>query len=94
MGDYAKVASMETFTDSKFERHPTDLAMLRGARMVFAQETESGRAWAESRVKSLTGGNPITDRYMRQEFFTYMHKFMLRITGNHMPKLRNVDEAF
>ena len=44
MGDYAAVASMETFTQSKFEKHPTDLAMLQGARLVFAQETESGRA--------------------------------------------------
>jgi putative DNA primase/helicase len=93
MGDYAKVASMETFTDSKFERHPTDLAMLQGARMVFAQETESGRDWAESRIKSLTGGDPITARYMRQDFFTYLPKFKLLISGNHLPRLRNVDEA-
>jgi putative DNA primase/helicase len=93
MGDYAKVASMETFTDSKFERHSTDLAMLQGARMVFAQETESGRAWAESRIKSLTGGDPITARYMRQDFFTYIPKLKLLISGNHMPKLKNADEA-
>jgi putative DNA primase/helicase len=93
MGDYGKVASMEAFTESKFDRHPTDMAMLHGARMVFAQETESGRAWAESRIKSLTGGDPITARYMRQDFFTYIPKFKLLISGNHMPKLRNVDEA-
>ena len=93
MGDYAKVAPMEAFTDSKYDRHPTDLAMLQGARLVFAQETESGRAWAESRIKSLTGGDPISARFMRQNFFTYYPKFKLLIAGNHMPKLRNVDEA-
>lgn len=37
MGDYSKTAPMETFTESKFDRHPTDLAMLRGARLVVAQ---------------------------------------------------------
>ena len=84
---------METFTESKLVYHPTDLAMLQGARMVFAQETESGRAWAESKIKSLTGGDPVTARFMRQDFFTYTPKFKLLISGNHLPKLKNVDEA-
>lgn len=43
LGDYAKVAAMETFTATNGERHPTDLAMLRGARLVAAQETDEGR---------------------------------------------------
>jgi len=93
MGDYAKTAPMDTFTNSSNDRHPTDMAMLQGARMVFAQETESGRAWAESRVKSLTGSDPVTARFMRQDFFTYTPKFKLLISGNHLPKLKNVDEA-
>jgi P4 family phage/plasmid primase-like protien len=93
MGDYAVVASMETFTESRSERHPTDLAMLRGARLVLAQETEEGRAWAEPRIKALTGGDPISARYMRQDFFTYLPKFKLLIAGNHKPRLKNVDEA-
>ena len=93
MGDYAKTAPMETFTDSKNDRHPTDMAMLQGARMVFAQETESGKNWGESRLKSLTGGDSITARFMRQDFFTFVPKFKLLISGNHMPKFKNVDEA-
>lgn len=93
LGDYATVSSMETFTESHSDRHPTDLAMLRGARLVLAQETEEGRAWAESRIKALTGGDPITARYMRQDFFTFEPKFKLLIAGNHKPRLKNVDEA-
>lgn len=93
LGDYATVSGMETFTESHGDRHPTDLAFLRGARLVLAQETEEGRAWAESRIKSLTGGDPITARYMRQDFFTFEPKFKLMIAGNHKPRLRNVDEA-
>lgn len=93
LGDYAVVASMETFTESKQDRHPADLAMLQGARVVFAQETESGKAWAESRIKSLTGGDPITARYMRQDYFTFKPKFKLLIAGNHKPRLHNVDDA-
>jgi P4 family phage/plasmid primase-like protien len=93
MGDYAKTAPMETLTDSKNDRHPTDMAMLQGARMVFAQETEANRAWAESKIKALTGGDPISARFMRQDFFTFTPRFKLLISGNHMPKLKNVDEA-
>ena len=37
LGDYAKTAPMETFTESRNDRHPTELAMLRGARLVVAQ---------------------------------------------------------
>ncbi len=93
LGDYAAVASIDTFTASQNDRHPTDLAMLRGARLVTAQETEEGRRWAEARIKAMTGGDPITARFMRQDFFTFEPKFKLLIAGNHRPGLRNVDEA-
>jgi len=93
LGDYATVAVMETFTASNTDRHPTDLAMLRGARLVTAQETEEGRRWAESRIKAMTGGDPITARFMRQDFFTFVPAFKLFIAGNHKPSLRGVDEA-
>ncbi|WP_048862215.1 phage/plasmid primase, P4 family, partial [Acidisphaera rubrifaciens] len=92
-GDYATIAPMETFAATQTDRHPTELAMLRGARLVTAQETEQGRAWAESRIKSLTGGDPITARFMHKDFFTFTPQFKLFIAGNHKPALRNVDEA-
>jgi putative DNA primase/helicase len=93
LGDYACVAAMETFTSSPTDRHPTDLAMLRAARLVSATETEEGRAWAESRIKQMTGGDPISARFMRQDFFTYKPAFKLVVIGNHKPSLRNVDDA-
>ena len=67
--------------------------MLRGARLVTASETEEGRAWAESRIKQLTGGDKIAARFMRQDFFEFQPTFKLMIVGNHMPALRNVDDA-
>lgn len=93
IGDYATVAAMETFTASKHDSHPTDLAMLRGARLVCASETEEGRNWDEKRIKRLTGGDPITARFMRQDFFTYQPQFKLLTIGNYKPSLRNVDDA-
>ena len=93
MADYARVATMETFTASTNDRHPTDLAMLRGARLVTAQETEQGRRWAEAKIKSLTGGDPITARFLYQDNFTFVPQFKLQIAGNHRPGLTGVDEA-
>jgi putative DNA primase/helicase len=93
LGDYATTAPMETFTSSGSERHPTELAGLRGARLVTAIETEEGRRWAESRIKALTGGDKISARFMRQDFFQFIPQFKLLIVGNHKPGLRGVDEA-
>jgi putative DNA primase/helicase len=93
LGDYAKTAPVSIFTASNNEQHPTDLAGLRGARFVTAIETEDGRWWAEARIKSLTGGDRITARFMRQDFFEYVPQFKLIVAGNHKPGLRNVDEA-
>lgn len=93
MGDYHLTAPIDTFTTSNSDRHPTDLAGLRGARLVTASETEQGRAWAETRIKSLTGEDPISARFMRRDFFEYQPQFKLFISGNHKPCLRSVDEA-
>lgn len=93
LGDYGKVAPVESFTASQSESHPTDLAALQGARLVSAVETEDGKRWAESKLKSLTGGDKIAARFMRQDFFEYQPQFKLLIAGNHRPGLRTVDEA-
>ncbi|RON17563.1 hypothetical protein BK660_23205 [Pseudomonas brassicacearum] len=93
LGEYAQAAAMDTFTASKYERHSTDLAMLKGARLVTASETEEGKRWAEAKIKQITGGDPITARFMRRDFFTYQPEFKLVIIGNHKPSLDNVDDA-
>ena len=93
MGDYAKAAAMETFAARRQSQHSTELAMLRGARLVTASETEEGAAWAEARIKQLTGGDIITARFMRQDFFEFLPQFTLVIIGNFKPTLRTVDEA-
>ena len=91
--DYAQTATVETFTASHNDRHTTELAALRGARLVTVAETEEGRRWAESRIKTLTGGDPIRARFMRQDEFEFMPQLKLLISGNHKPGLRSVDEA-
>jgi hypothetical protein len=62
-------------------------------RLTIAQETPKGQAWNEAKIRNLTGGDPITARYMRQDFFDFWPEFKLIIAGNHKPKLNMVDEA-
>lgn len=93
MGDYAIQSAMETFEASRQLGHSTSIAMLRGARLVTASETEEGRGWNEARIKNFTGEDPITARFMRQDDFTFMPQFKLVIIGNHQPSLRTVDDA-
>jgi putative DNA primase/helicase len=93
LGDYAGVAPVEMLTATKYERHPADLASLRGARLAVAQETRAGREWDASQIKALTGGDPIPARFMRGDWFSYVPTFTLIVSGNNKPSLRAVDEA-
>ena len=93
LGDYATTAPLDTFMAAQGERHPTDVAGLRGARMVSVAETEQGRRWAESKLKLVTGGDRVRARFMRQDFFEFAPQFKLVVIGNHKPAVRSVDEA-
>jgi P4 family phage/plasmid primase-like protien len=91
--DYAITAPMEMFLTTKYDRHPTEIARLKGARLVLAHETMKGRAWDEAKVKTLTGGGGLTGRFMRGDFFDFDPTHKLLLEGNSKPSLRNVDEA-
>lgn len=91
--DYARVSSMDTFVSSRYDRHPTELAKLAGARLVVAQETDEGRAWDEAKLKQLTSDDKVSARFMREDFFEFVPTFKLLFSGNHRPSIKNVDDA-
>jgi len=93
LGDYARTAPFETFMAAGPERSSSDLAGLRGARLVIVGETEQGRAWAETRLKAITGGDTISARFLYKDFFEFRPEFKLIIAGNHRPSLLGVGEA-
>ena len=73
-GDYAAVAAPDLLAQGAERRagkaaHSTEIAMLAGARLVTASETEEGRVWADGRLKLLTGGDPVTARFRRARPF-------------------------
>lgn len=93
LGDYGLEIPAETLMESHNDRHPTEIAVLRGARLVVASEIDTGRRWNESRLKRLTGGDPISARYIGKDSFEFEPCHTLVILGNSKPGLRAVDEA-
>jgi putative DNA primase/helicase len=90
---YHRTAAMQTFIVASGDQHPTDLAGLVGSRAVTASETERGRTWDENKIKTITGGDEVSARFMRGDFFEYVPQFKIIVAGNHKPKLKSTDEA-
>jgi putative DNA primase/helicase len=92
-GDYARPAPMSLLTTAQGERHPTEIAGLRAIRLAITTEIDEGKKWDTAKIKSLTGGDQITARLMRQDFFDFDPKFKLMIAGNHKPKIGKIDDG-
>ncbi len=93
LGDYAAPAPRGLLFRAKGERHPTELASLFGRRFVTCAEIESGQAFDEAFVKDLTGGDVLTARRMREDFWSFVPTHKLFIAGNHKPMVRGDDEG-
>ncbi|MGH0035323.1 MAG: phage/plasmid primase, P4 family [Myxococcota bacterium] len=93
LGDYALRTPPDTLLAKRTDGIPNDVARLRGARFVSAVETDEGRRLSESRVKELTGGDTISARFMRAEFFDFRPVCKLWLATNHRPQVRGTDEA-
>lgn len=87
LGDHARhTPSYTLLVNSLAIRN--DLARLRGARVVTAVEIGLGKKLDEALVKQLTGGDPITSRFLFQEYFEHRPTFKLFMAVNHLPEIR------
>ncbi|WZY01561.1 phage/plasmid primase, P4 family [Bacillus sp. FSL W7-1360] len=94
MGDYGKQSNTDAFIKKKFDSGiNNDIARLDGARFVAAVESEEGQQLSESLVKQITGGDKVTARFMRQEYFEFTPEFKVFFATNHKPIIRNDDEG-
>lgn len=94
LGDYATNMPFATIEMRDRAAIPNDLAALVGRRFVSASETNDGTRLNESRVKALTGCDPVTARFLHGEFFTFepVGKFWLSV--NHKPIVRDDSHGF
>jgi len=93
-GDYACDTPFSTLETSARASIPNDVAALAGRRLVTASETGEDRRLNEARIKALTGGDPITARFLYGELFTFqpVGKFWLGV--NHKPRVRDDSAGF
>jgi putative DNA primase/helicase len=92
LGSYAQTATSALLTGGD-EQHPTILADLLGARLVFIDETRQGKALNVERVKALTGSKRVKARRMKKDFFEFDAQFKLWIAGNGQPTIRDSSDG-
>jgi P4 family phage/plasmid primase-like protien len=93
MGDYAQATRPETIMLKRGGEIPNDIAALAGARFVPTAEVEEGKRLAENLVKQLTGGDTISARFLRAEFFNFTPTFKIWVAGNHKPQIIGIDNG-
>jgi putative DNA primase/helicase len=93
LGDYAKNTPFSTFELNKQNLATNDLASLYGSRLVTASETSESSRLNEARVKALTGGDPITARFLFSEYYTYTPGYKVFLAMNHLPTIRGTDDG-
>ena len=70
-----------------------DLAALAGARYVSINELQAGDRLDEQVVKMLAGREPISARFLHQEFFEFTPTFTPWLRTNHKPIIHGVEEG-
>ena len=91
---YSLVAPAELLLARQRSEHPAEIARLAGARIVFSSELEDGQAFAEAKVKMLTGKDTLAGRFMQKDWFTFTPTHSLFLTANNRPSVRVGGSAF
>lgn len=93
LAGYASQADFTTFLDRKGDGPRNDIARLFSARVVTSSEVGEGKRLDESLVKTLTGDETITARFLHAEFFEFHPTFKLWLAANHRPVIKGTDNA-
>jgi putative DNA primase/helicase len=94
LGDYSASAKAESFMKmGENSDARNDLARLHRKRVVITSEPQRNSKLNESLIKSATGGDKISTRFLYQEFFEWIPQFKIFINTNHQPKIADGDEG-
>lgn len=91
--DYSKRLPISALLKKKSEGIPNDIAQLKGARLAYCSEAPEGKELDEAFVKDASGGEKITARFMRGEWFSFTPEFKLWLSTNHKPEIQGSDDA-
>ena len=92
--EYGMQADFQTFLDAGNRSGPrNDVARLAGARLVRSSEVGENKKLNEGLIKSLTGGDIVSARFLYSEDFEFKPQFKLWLAANHKPVIRGTDYA-
>ncbi|MDE5582391.1 MAG: toprim domain-containing protein, partial [Ruminococcus sp.] len=92
MGDYATNIQPESImVKSNTNSANSDIARLKGARLVTSVEPNEGMRLNEGLLKQLTGDDMITARKLYGDEFEFRPEFKLWMATNHKPTIRGTD---
>nr|DAQ04208.1 MAG TPA: dsDNA helicase [Caudoviricetes sp.] len=95
LGDYADTVDVEIFLTSRNDGHggganaSPEIAKLAGIRAAMASETPIGRKMNEAKLKSITGRDDITARFLYGQQFTFTPAVKFVLSSNYLPALRD-----
>jgi putative DNA primase/helicase len=94
LGDYAMNTPVKTLLRKERDNGiNNDVARMVGARFVTASEPDMGKHLDVSTVKDLTGGDPVTARFLNKEFFTFDPVLKIWLSTNHKPIIRDTTNS-
>lgn len=93
LGPFAVVPHKSLVVATRHEGHPTQKAALFRARTLLVPETGQGARLDEEQVKSLTGGDPIEARRMREDPWQFLPTHTAFMHTNYPPVIRGGDEG-
>lgn len=94
LGDYAWTVPYTTFMGRQMKTGSNDIAGLIGKRYVVCSEVPTGAKVDEQRLKSLTGEDTVTARFLYGEFFEFRPQAKLWFGVNHRPVVKDESEGY
>lgn len=95
LGDYADTVDIEVFLSSRNDGHggganaSPEIAKLAGVRAAMASETPIGRRMNEAKLKSITGRDDITARFLYGQQFTFSPVVKFVLSSNYLPAVHD-----
>lgn len=93
LSDYATTTNSETFIRTRGDQHPTAVADLSEAHLVWCDELAEDAVLNEDLLKTMTGEGPRKARYMRKDFFEFIPRFKIVFTTNALPTVMGDNRA-
>lgn len=94
LGSYAHNVPFSTFELKARSGISNDVAGLVSKRFVTAAETNEGAVFNEARMKSVTGGDSLSARFLYGEHFTFQPTGKVWLAFNHKPRVNDDSHGF